>query len=102
MAARADPTAVERVDVEPGGHRVRQSEQRVFDGQPIVNPVAIGREGHGRDLQVSDQAVTCRQRRQEDDVGAPLDRLYRTVRATRIYEGTTEIQQLIVAKAVLA
>jgi len=32
----------------------------------------------------------------------PLDRLYRTVRATRIYEGTTEIQHLIVAKAVLA
>jgi acyl-CoA dehydrogenase len=29
--------------------------------------------------------------------GHPLDRLYRSVRALRIYEGTTEIQQLIIA-----
>ena len=27
----------------------------------------------------------------------PVDRLYRSVRALRIYEGTTEIQQLIIA-----
>lgn len=32
----------------------------------------------------------------------PVDRLYRAVRALRIYEGTTEIQRLIVADAVLA
>jgi len=32
----------------------------------------------------------------------PVDRLYRSVRALRIYEGTTEIQRLIVAGAVLA
>ena len=31
----------------------------------------------------------------------PVDRLYRAVRALRIYEGTTEIQRLIVADAVL-
>ena len=31
----------------------------------------------------------------------PVDRLYRSVRALRIYEGTTEIQHLIVARHVL-
>jgi alkylation response protein AidB-like acyl-CoA dehydrogenase len=31
----------------------------------------------------------------------PLDRLYRAVRALRIYEGTTEIQRLLIAKEVL-
>lgn len=31
----------------------------------------------------------------------PLDRLYRSVRALRIYEGTTEIQQLIVGRALV-
>jgi acyl-CoA dehydrogenase len=31
----------------------------------------------------------------------PVDRLYRAVRALRIYEGTTEIQQLIIAGALL-
>ncbi len=33
--------------------------------------------------------------------GHPVDRLYRAVRALRIYEGTTEIQQLIIAGALL-
>jgi acyl-CoA dehydrogenase len=31
----------------------------------------------------------------------PVDRLYRSVRALRIYEGTTEIQQLVIAGALL-
>jgi alkylation response protein AidB-like acyl-CoA dehydrogenase len=31
----------------------------------------------------------------------PVDRLYRAVRALRIYEGTTEIQQLIIAGELL-
>jgi len=31
----------------------------------------------------------------------PVDRLYRSVRALRIYEGTTEIQQLIIARQLL-
>ena len=31
-----------------------------------------------------------------------VERLYRAVRALRIYEGTTEIQQLIVARELLA
>jgi acyl-CoA dehydrogenase len=31
----------------------------------------------------------------------PVDRLYRSVRALRIYEGTTEIQQLIIAGELL-
>ena len=31
----------------------------------------------------------------------PVDRLYRSVRALRIYEGTTEIQHLIVARNLL-
>ncbi|HJR50168.1 MAG TPA: acyl-CoA dehydrogenase, partial [Gemmatimonadales bacterium] len=31
----------------------------------------------------------------------PVDRLYRAVRALRIYEGTTEIQQLIIAGEML-
>ncbi|MFQ5678055.1 MAG: acyl-CoA dehydrogenase family protein [Gemmatimonadota bacterium] len=31
----------------------------------------------------------------------PLDRLYRSVRALRIYEGTTEIQRLIIAKGLI-
>ncbi|MFQ5703358.1 MAG: acyl-CoA dehydrogenase family protein [Gemmatimonadales bacterium] len=33
---------------------------------------------------------------------SPVDRLYRSVRALRIYEGTTEIQQLIIARHLLA
>jgi acyl-CoA dehydrogenase len=32
----------------------------------------------------------------------PVDRLYRAVRALRIYEGTTEIQRLVVAERILA
>jgi len=32
----------------------------------------------------------------------PVDRLYRSIRALRIYEGTTEIQHLIIAGALLA
>ena len=31
----------------------------------------------------------------------PVDRLYRSVRALRIYEGTTEIQKLIIARELL-
>jgi alkylation response protein AidB-like acyl-CoA dehydrogenase len=31
----------------------------------------------------------------------PVDRLYRAVRALRIYEGTTEIQHLVIAGQVL-
>jgi alkylation response protein AidB-like acyl-CoA dehydrogenase len=31
----------------------------------------------------------------------PVDRLYRSVRALRIYEGTTEIQQLVIARQLL-
>ena len=32
----------------------------------------------------------------------PVDRLYRSVRALRIYEGTTEIQHLIIAGKIVA
>jgi acyl-CoA dehydrogenase len=34
-------------------------------------------------------------------VGHPVERLYRSVRALRIYEGATEIQRLIIAEALL-
>jgi acyl-CoA dehydrogenase len=34
--------------------------------------------------------------------GATVERLYREIRALRIYEGTTEIQKLIIAGQVLA
>jgi acyl-CoA dehydrogenase len=33
--------------------------------------------------------------------GSPVERLYRDVRALRIYEGTTEIQQLVIASQIL-
>jgi acyl-CoA dehydrogenase len=33
--------------------------------------------------------------------GQTVERLYRSVRALRIYEGTTEIQKLIIADALL-
>jgi acyl-CoA dehydrogenase len=32
---------------------------------------------------------------------SPVDRLYRAVRALRIYEGTTEIQHLVIAGQLL-
>ena len=32
-------------------------------------------------------------------VGQPTERLYREIRALRIYEGTTEIQKLVIARA---
>lgn len=34
-------------------------------------------------------------------IDSPVDRLYRAVRALRIYEGTTEIQHLVIARQVL-
>jgi len=34
--------------------------------------------------------------------GAPVERLYREVRALRIYEGTSEIQRLVIAGQILA
>ena len=33
--------------------------------------------------------------------GSPIERLYREVRALRIYEGTSEIQKLVIARAIL-
>ncbi len=33
--------------------------------------------------------------------GNPAERLYREVRATRIYEGTTEIQKLVIGNSLL-
>jgi acyl-CoA dehydrogenase len=35
-------------------------------------------------------------------VGHPVERLYRSVRALRIYEGATDIQRLIIADALIA
>jgi acyl-CoA dehydrogenase len=35
-------------------------------------------------------------------VGHPVERLYRSVRALRIYEGATDIQRLIIAGALMA
>ena len=34
-------------------------------------------------------------------VGAKVESLYRDIRALRIYEGATEVQQLIIGKSVL-
>jgi acyl-CoA dehydrogenase len=34
-------------------------------------------------------------------VGQPIERLYREIRALRIYEGATEVQQLIIGKSAL-
>jgi len=34
-------------------------------------------------------------------VGEPVERLYREIRALRIYEGTSEIQKLVIAGSVL-
>ena len=33
--------------------------------------------------------------------GNPVERLYREIRALRIYEGTTEVQKLVIAGQVL-
>ncbi|MDG2144113.1 MAG: acyl-CoA dehydrogenase family protein, partial [Planctomycetota bacterium] len=33
--------------------------------------------------------------------GTPVERIYREIRALRIYEGTSEVQRLILAKALL-
>jgi acyl-CoA dehydrogenase len=34
--------------------------------------------------------------------GEPVERLYREIRALRIYEGTSEIQKVVIASQVLA
>lgn len=36
------------------------------------------------------------------EVGSVVERLYREIRALRIYEGTSEIQKLVIAGAVLS
>ena len=33
--------------------------------------------------------------------GSPVERLYREIRPLRIYEGATEVQQLIIARGIL-
>jgi alkylation response protein AidB-like acyl-CoA dehydrogenase len=33
--------------------------------------------------------------------GQPVERLYREIRALRIYEGASEVQQLIIAREIL-
>ena len=38
---------------------------------------------------------------QQVTVGSVPERLYREIRALRIYEGTTEIQKLVIARALL-
>jgi alkylation response protein AidB-like acyl-CoA dehydrogenase len=35
-------------------------------------------------------------------VGEPVERLYREIRALRIYEGTSEIQKLVIASQIIA
>jgi alkylation response protein AidB-like acyl-CoA dehydrogenase len=35
-------------------------------------------------------------------VGEPVERLYREIRALRIYEGTSEIQKLVIAGQIIA
>ena len=34
--------------------------------------------------------------------GAPMEKLYREIRALRIYEGASEVQKVVIAKAALA
>jgi acyl-CoA dehydrogenase len=43
----------------------------------------------------------CRSTAQGLEKGHPLEHLYRDVRATRIYEGTSEIQRTIIARDLL-
>ena len=49
---------------------------------------------------VVDRAVQLLRRRGRGR-GAMVERLYREVRALRIYEGTSEIQKLVIARAEL-
>ena len=73
------------------------------DAGPQCHP----RGSHGKDDGHRDGATGHRQRRA--DVGGlgvvsghPVEKLYREIRALRIYEGATEVQQLIIARQTLA
>ncbi len=41
-------------------------------------------------------------RRPRREAGGPVARLYEDVRALRIYEGTTDVQKMLIAREVLA
>ena len=44
-------------------------------------------------------AATCAH--ESETEGSPVERLYRDVRALRIYEGTSEIQKIVIARTLL-
>lgn len=79
--------AARHVDLEPPPHRRQASMAKLYATEAafrIVDRALQLHGGHGL------------------EAGGVLERLYREVRALRIYEGTSEIQKLIIAKAMLA
>ena len=61
--------------------------------QPVWSAPDLARTlGHAHRLTLLSHAAEGEQ---------PVERLYREIRALRIYEGATEVQQLIIGKAVL-
>ena len=82
MAAKCQRTEIEDERRAAGAEIGRAGDTRYLD-QRIID----------RAVQLHGGAGVC--------LGSEVERLYREIRPLRIYEGTTEIQKLIIAKGLL-
>ena len=66
-----------------------------------ISMLPLTRSGPSRVGTTSSAPPRCASGSAEIVAGSPVERLYREIRALRIYEGTSEIQKVVIAGQVL-